>query len=95
MRERLTEELGGAGRLTARQRVLVERAAYLQLRCAVLDKRIADGTFTDYDSKTYLAFSNSLRRAMEALGLERVIEPQPTLADIMNDIASAKARPAA
>jgi hypothetical protein len=95
MRERLTEELGGSRRMTARQRVLVERAVYLQLRCAVLDKRLADGTFTDYDSKTYLAFSNSLRRAMEALGLESVTEPQPTLADILHDIANTKTTAAA
>jgi hypothetical protein len=41
----------------------------LQLRCAVLDQRIIEGGFTEYDAKTYLAFSNSLRRTMEALSL--------------------------
>ena len=68
MREELTRHLGG--NLTAPQRALVERAAMLQLRCAVLDQRIVDGSFTDSDGKTYLAFSNSLRRCLEGLGLQ-------------------------
>jgi len=66
----LIEHLGGEGRLTPTQRALVERAAMLQLRCATLDRRIIDGSFTEYDAKTFLAFSNSLTRTMKALGLE-------------------------
>jgi hypothetical protein len=68
VRQELTKHLGG--KLTAPQRALVERVAYLQLRCAVLDRRIIDGSFSDFDSKQYLAFSNSLRRALSSLGLD-------------------------
>jgi hypothetical protein len=41
----------------------------LQLRCAVLDQRVVDGSFTEYDAKN-LAFSNSLSRTLAWLGLE-------------------------
>ena len=41
MRSELARHLGG--NLTAPQRALVERAAMLQLRCAVLDQRISMG----------------------------------------------------
>ena len=75
MRRRLTEHLGGEGRMTAPQRALVERAAMLQLRCAVLDQRVVDGSFTEYDAKTYLAFSNSLSRTLGRLGLEPAADP--------------------
>ena len=43
---------------------IVERIVMLQLRCAALDRKIIDGTFSEYDSKVYLAFSNSLTRAL-------------------------------
>jgi hypothetical protein len=66
----LIEHLGGEGHLSPTQRALVERAAMLMLRCATLDRRVLDNTFTEYDSKVYLAFSNSLTRTMKALGLE-------------------------
>ncbi len=75
MRSALTEQLGG--HLSPTQTVLVERAAMLQLRCAALDARILDGTFTDYDAKTYLAFSNSLTRTMVALGLGTAAAASP------------------
>ena len=42
----------------------------LQLRCATFDAKIVDGTFSEYDAKVFLAFSNSLTRTMSALGLE-------------------------
>jgi len=77
----LIEHLGGEDALTPTQRSLVERAAYLQLRCSVLDRRIVDGTFTHYDAKSYLAFSNSLVRTMKALGLEGRADKLPTFSE--------------
>src|SRR5229473_888669 len=68
-RRSLIEHFGGEANLTVTQRALIERCAMLQLRCAVLDRKILDGTFSEFDAKTYLAFSNSLRRSLEALGL--------------------------
>src|SRR5271165_6267793 len=69
-RRALAAHLGGEDRLTAPQCALVERCAMLQLRLAVLDERIVTNTFTEYDAKTYLAFSNSLTRTLVALGLQ-------------------------
>jgi hypothetical protein len=84
MREALFRHLGGEDRLSPPQRVLVERAVMLQLRCATLDAKIADGSFCEYDSKVFLAFSNSLTRTMSALGLEPAAQPYtgPTLEDM-------------
>ena len=73
----LIAHLGGEKNLTNPQRALIERCAMLQLRCAVLDRKILDGTFSEFDAKTYLAFSNSLRRSLEALGLGPAAAAQP------------------
>ena len=81
MRQELTRHLGGS--LSATQRVLVERAAMLQLRCAVLDEKILDGSFSEYDSKTFLAFSNSLCRTLVALGLKSAAAAPPSLSDYL------------
>jgi hypothetical protein len=87
MRAVLTEQLGG--RLSPTQTVLIERAAMLQLRCAVLDARIIDGTFSEYDAKTYLAFSNSLTRTMVALGFGADAgPPQDPMAALHRHIAA-------
>src|SRR5207253_1309538 len=58
VREELTQHVGG--RPTAVQRALIERCVWLSLRLAMLDKKIASGRdFTQIDSNTYLAWSNS------------------------------------
>jgi hypothetical protein len=72
-RRELTKQLGGE--LTPAQRALVERISMLHLRCAVLDERLADGTFTMNDGRQYLAFTNALRRALKDLGLNEQIPP--------------------
>ena len=68
MRSELARHLGG--RLTATQTVLVERAAMFHLRCAMLDAKILDDTFSEHDAKPYVAFSNSLTRTLAALGMQ-------------------------
>jgi hypothetical protein len=65
---RLRDELGG--KLTPRQELLVLRASNLHLRLAVFDRKFEEGTFSEYDSKVYLAFNNSLVRTLAVLGLE-------------------------
>jgi hypothetical protein len=35
---------------------MVERAAMLQLKCAILDQKILDGTFSEYDAKGLSGF---------------------------------------
>ena len=86
VRAALFQHLGGEGKLSPPQRILVERAM-LQLRCAVLDAKILDASFSEYDAKTYLAFSNSLTRTMGTLGLQATAS-QPigrTMADLRRE----------
>ena len=70
-REELTAHLGGDP-LTAAQRILVERVAWLRLHVALFDEKVANrgGPMSDCDRASYLAFSNSLVRATRELGLE-------------------------
>jgi hypothetical protein len=70
-REELTQHLGG-GPLSAAQRILVERVAWLRLHVALFDEKVANRSepMSDRDRASYLAFSNSLVRATRELGLE-------------------------
>ena len=95
MREALISHLGGKASLSAPRRAMVERAAMLQLRCAVLDGKILDGTFSEYDAKTYLAFSNSLTRTLAALGLEPAAAKPPSLDDLKREALAERERSAA
>ena len=90
-REELTQHLGG-GPLSATQRVLVERVAWLRLHVALFDERVGVEPMSDRDRASYLAFSNSLVRATRELGLEPAAPPvRPrTLADINAEIAAAR-----
>src|SRR2546430_782475 len=74
MRRELFEHLGGEENLSATQKALVERAALLQLRCAKLDEKLLGGEFTEHDSRTYLAWVNSLRHCLTALGMRPAAE---------------------
>jgi hypothetical protein len=87
-RRALIAHLGGEDRLSPPQRALVERCAALQLSICALDQRIIDGTFTDYDSKTYLAWSNSLTRCLVALSAMGNVTTGPSLNDVLAGIAS-------
>jgi hypothetical protein len=69
VKTKLLQQLGHQA--TASQYALIERIAWLALRCATLDKKIADGTFTNFDSNVYLAWNNSLRRNLIAFGFEK------------------------
>jgi len=77
-RKTLLEHLGGTA--TAVQKSLVERAAWLELRIALLDAKQARGEFSDYDSRVYLAMIGSLRRVYQAIGIAR---PAPSFAKLL------------
>jgi hypothetical protein len=82
VRRALAAQCGGKDKLTPAQVLLIDRAAHLQLRCAKLDARLIDNSYTPYDNNVHAAFSNALRRTLEALHLETPIaEPAPTLRD--------------
>lgn len=70
--------------MTAAQRILVERVAWLRLHVALFDEKVADRDepMGDRDRASYLAFSNSLVRATRELGLKAAAAKAPTLADL-------------
>jgi hypothetical protein len=74
-RKTLLEHVGGYEVATPVQKSLIERAAMLELRAAMLDQKIIDGTFTEYDSKVYNAIINSITRVYKVLGIGR-LEPK-------------------
>jgi hypothetical protein len=58
------------GRPSVVQQTLIERACQLQIRIAMMDRDFAAGCVqTEHDSRTYLAWSNSLTRTLRALGV--------------------------
>jgi hypothetical protein len=80
------------GNPSAVQLALIEQAAQLRLRLACMDRRFAEaGTFTEHDSRTYLAWSNSYTRALRHLGLTGAAERSPTLAEHLAAAAAKRA----
>jgi hypothetical protein len=58
------------GKPSVVQQTLIERACQLQIRIAMMDRDFSTGGVqTEHDSRTYLAWSNSLTRTLKALGL--------------------------
>ena len=92
-RAELTAHLGGAP--SATQRALIDRAAWLTLRIALMDAKGADGHLSERDGREYLAWSNSLTRALVALGLQAATARPMTLAEhrARRDAESAAAAP--
>jgi hypothetical protein len=72
-RDELVQHLGGS--VTPLQRILVERAAMLQLLIGMYDGKILSGSYTNHDSAVYLAHVNSLRRVVWTLGLKKPLSP--------------------
>jgi hypothetical protein len=88
-REELTLHLGG-GPLSAAQRILVERIAWLRLHVALFDEKVANHStpMSDRDRASYLAFSNSLVRATRELGLQPTAPRQQTLTEVLAALAA-------
>jgi hypothetical protein len=82
VRDELTSHVGS--RPSATQKMLIERAAQLSLRVAMMDDQAATGkVLTDHDSRTYLAWSNTLTRTLAQLGLHGAKPSTPKLSDYM------------
>lgn len=83
VRKELIQHVGGSP--SATQRALIDRAVNLTVRLHIMDRKFAEtGGQTDHDSRTYLAWSNSLTRTMRELGAKARPAPARTLADILN-----------
>lgn len=84
VRRDLLAQVGGNP--TAVQRALIERAVQLHLQVANMDRRTAEGrAMTDLDSRTYLAWSNSLVRTLRELArTASATQPKPpSIADYL------------
>jgi hypothetical protein len=85
------------GKPSAVQSAMIERACQLTLRIVAMDWKFAEtGAQTDHDSRTYLAWSNSLTRTLTQLGVAGATAGrEATLADAFAAApASPPARPA-
>jgi hypothetical protein len=76
VRADLTAHLGG--KPSATQRILIDRIATLSLRLHLMDRESArSGEMSERNSRSYLAWSNSLTRALRQIGLDAVPPPKP------------------
>jgi hypothetical protein len=69
-RKVLTDHVGGSPDEV--ERALIEQCCVLRIKCEMLEKRMKRGSDTEYDSKTYLAWANTFRRALAALNYGEV-----------------------
>ena len=82
VRQDLTAHCGGTP--SATQRALIDRATWLTLYVARIDRRTAEGgTMSEHDSRTYLAWSNSLARTLAKIGLKGAADRAPSLKDYL------------
>jgi hypothetical protein len=79
-RKALLDHVGGPNAASTVQKALIERCAWLELRCALFDQKQIEGTFTNYDSATHLALIGSLRRLYQTLGIEK---PRASFASLL------------
>ncbi len=90
MRE-ITEELTThcGGNPSAVQRRLIQRAAMLHLRLALMDEHIElDGRMTERNAREYLCWNNAYVRTLRTLGLKAATERGgPSLKDIIGGTA--------
>ena len=65
------------------QAALIERAAWVRLRLAAMDSKIASGDFGEQDSNVYLAWANTLASLVARLGLQPTAgQPADPLAEL-------------
>jgi len=80
-RRNLTAHVGGSPSVT--QRALIDRAAWVTLHLAVLDKKTVDGMpLTTPEQVAYTSLNATLARCMARLGTQPAAPPKPkTLAE--------------
>jgi hypothetical protein len=83
LRDELTRYCGGNP--NAVQRTIIERCCWLQLRIALMDRKLTEGSFTQIDSNVYLAWVGSLRRTIAQLKPPTTVN-RPNLADINAEV---------
>lgn len=86
MRERyqaMTNDLGGADRLSYAQRSLVERALWLEYWCAHQERNLAGGQLAGFDVGKWTQAANSLQGIYSKLGLQRVAQQAPGIGELI------------
>jgi hypothetical protein len=87
-RDELTEHVGTP---TAPQKRLIDMAANLQLRVALMDDRLGQtGTVTEVESRMYLSWVNALGRLLVAIGAPASAS-QPAALSLADYLASPEA----
>jgi len=82
----LTDDLGGADRLSYAQRSLAERALWLEYWLATQERELAAGR--DFDVAKWTQAFNSLQGVFAKLGLERQAREVPSLGEYLRDRAA-------
>lgn len=78
----LLRHLGGAPSIA--QRMLVERAGWLTLHLALMDRQaVQDGRLSERNGREFLAWHNSLVKTLRAIGLKGIAERGPSLAEML------------
>jgi hypothetical protein len=79
----LTEHVGGADRVSAAQRYLIERTAIDLLRLELLDGEMAAGTVSNHDARVAHALRNTIRLSLRELGMQAAAAKPPSLAEVL------------
>ena len=88
LRADLTDALGGPARVSPQERLLIDLAVIKAARLAMLSERMLNGeTAAEELERRFTWHSNSLRRDLGVLGLERRPEATPRLADVLEGAA--------
>ena len=87
VREELAAHVGG--KPSATQRALIDRAAMLTLRIAMMDAKQPSGILSERDAREYLAWTNTLTRLMRQLGMQGAPERPRTLTEHLASRAAA------
>lgn len=82
----LTQHVGGKPSFV--QKVLITRASRAMLRLQLLDEKLAEGSWTDHDARTFGGLNNALRLTLRELGIKAAVAPAPSLADYLKTSAA-------
>jgi hypothetical protein len=84
----LIEHLGGSPSVP--QRLLIERVIKMKLQIDALEERLAEGSWTPHDARTYGGLSNAFRLAVRELG----VKPAKARAPSLDEVVTAFKKPA-
>jgi len=87
MRAELSAHVGGRPNIA--QQILIDQAAQLRLRIALMEAEGTDpGEMTERRQVQFLAWTGALTRLLKDLGLQGVAAKPPSLSDVMRQAAS-------